>query len=132
MAANSPVLQPGIIPTHEVEESFISVATNSELINIMFRTLLDAFAPVVRERKYWRMNVYKDVLTEGKVVEGGWLNWKKDIVAVTNNYENPGALDDVKAALGKLTDWTKEYIVQEQAAIMDCAAAIARNIGKQA
>lgn len=132
MAANAPVIQPGIIPTHEVEESFISVATNSELINIMFRTLLDAFAPVVRERKYWRMNVYKDVLTEGKVVEGGWLNWKKDVVAVTNNYENPGALDDVNAALGKLTDWTKEYIVQEQATIADCAAAIARNIGKQA
>lgn len=131
MAANAPVIQPGIIPTHAVEESYISVATNSELINIMFRTLLDAFAPVVRERKYWRMNVYKDVLTEDKVVEGGWLNFKKDVVAVTNNYESPGELDDVKAALGKLTDWTNEYIVQEQTVIADCAAAIGRNIGEQ-
>ncbi|KAF3388415.1 Phospholipase A I [Penicillium rolfsii] len=130
IAANAPVIQPGIIPSHAVEESYISVATNSELMNIMFRTLLDAFAPVVREHKYWRMNVYKDVLTENKVVEGGWLNWKNEVVSATNNYESPGDLDDVKAALGKLTDWTKEYIVQEQTMIADCAAAIARNIGK--
>ncbi|KAJ5174317.1 uncharacterized protein N7482_000194 [Penicillium canariense] len=128
MAANAPVLQPGIIPSHAVEESYVSVATNSELINIMFRTLMDAFAPLVRQSKYWRMNVHKDIVNEKKVVEGGWLNWKKDAVTGINNYENPGALDDVKAALGKLTDWTKEYIVQEQTMIGECAAAIGRNI----
>lgn len=61
-----------------------------------------------------RMNVYKDVLTEDKVVGGGWLNFKEDVVEVTNNYENSGALDDVKTALGKLTDWTKEYIVRSR------------------
>lgn len=78
-----------------------------------------------------RMNVYKDVLTEDKVVGGGWLNFKEDVVEVTNNYENSGALDDVKTALGKLTDWTKEYIVPEQTVIADSAAAIGRNLDEQ-
>ncbi|KAJ5679821.1 hypothetical protein N7462_008065 [Penicillium macrosclerotiorum] len=129
MAKNAPVIQPGILPSHEVEESYISVATNSELINIMFRTLIDAFAPQAQERKYWRLNVHKDVLSEKKVVGNGWSNWKNEIANGTNDYEDPGSLDDVKAALGKLTDWTKSYIVQEGKAIGDCAAAIKRNLG---
>jgi hypothetical protein len=131
MAANDPVLQLHLLPEHDVESSYVSVAGNSELINILFRTLIDAFAPVGREKKYWRMNVHMDIAAEEKVVNTGWLGLKKEIVRMLNNYEDPGALDDVKSALGKLTDWTKAYIVQEEM-IMDCASAIGRNLSEKA
>lgn len=131
MAANDPVLQPHLLPEHDAERNNVSVAGNSELINILFRTLIDAFAPVGREKKYWWMNVHKDIAEE-KVVRTGWLGLKKEIVRVLNNYEDPGALDDVESALGKLTDWTKAYIVQEEKMIMDCASAVGRNLSVKA
>jgi hypothetical protein len=52
MAANDPVLQPHLLPDHDVGSSYVSMAGNSELINILFRTLIDAFTPVGREKKY--------------------------------------------------------------------------------
>jgi hypothetical protein len=78
------------------------------------------------------MNVHKDMAAGEKVVSTGWLGLKKEIVKVLINYEDPGAPDDVKSALGKLTDWTKAYIVQEEKMIMDCASAIGRNLSLKA
>jgi hypothetical protein len=38
-------------------ETFATVATDSQITHMLFRTLLDAFAPRPAGRKYWRLNI---------------------------------------------------------------------------
>lgn len=131
MPRNTPVLRPGLFPDfkYNVARSFAAVATNTEITHILFRTLIDAFAPRPLARKYWRMNVQKVIPGEDKFVRPGWFGGKKEFVKGLDDYDDPGALDDVEAARGRLTDWTKEFIRTEEKMIQDCAASLRRSSG---
>ncbi|KAJ5689918.1 hypothetical protein N7462_004310 [Penicillium macrosclerotiorum] len=120
------------LPGPETLKSYISVATNSEITHIMFRTLIDAFAPAARQKKYWRLNVSRPIPGEEKVIEEGYLWWKKKhLVKVLDNYESPGELDDLQA-LKKLEVWTKDYIEQEVKLIQGCVEAIRNSLAADA
>ncbi|KAF3358216.1 hypothetical protein VDGD_03089 [Verticillium dahliae] len=67
-----------------------SIATNSEMANILFRSLINAFAPRSMARKYWRFNV-GDGLPDW-VDEDGVGSWR--LLAKVEE-SNVGELDDV-------------------------------------
>jgi hypothetical protein len=105
MPANKALTKPHLTGDHDVEQAFASIATNTEIVNILFRSLINAFAPAAQAKKYWRMNV------------GHKLPDKDD-------YESVGDLDDV-GALKKLIEMTDEYILAQDDAIDECAKALA-------
>jgi hypothetical protein len=86
----------------ETLEGLSAIATNTEIIHILFRTLIDAFAPKPGGSKYWRLNI-------GTMVD--------------DNYAKIGDLDDVKA-LAALLEVTKKYIADNAAMIAQCADAL--------
>lgn len=72
-------------------EGVVGAATNSEVTNILFRSLLNAFAPKGMAKKYWRFNV-GDGLPDW-VEENGVWKWK---LLSTRKEEELGELDDTK------------------------------------
>lgn len=91
-----------------------SIATNSEISNILFRSLLNAFSPVSMAKKYWRLNVgnglpdwivtkVKDEKTGEEVYQGKWVLLGKRVE------ENIGDLDDV-SAIGQTRAKAHAYI----------------------
>ena len=87
-------------------KSFSSVATNTEIVNILFRVLIDAYAPKATAKKYWRLNVGE---------------------ADGDNYKDPGELDDV-AGVEKLLKMTQEYIKAQKDVIKEVANALSANL----
>ncbi|KAK5658996.1 hypothetical protein OQA88_1082 [Cercophora sp. LCS_1] len=71
--------------------SLASVATNSEIPNIMFRTLINAFAPRGGDKKYFRFNV-GDGLPDFVEVEKDMWKW---VLRGVREEEDIGDLDDV-------------------------------------
>ncbi|KAK6495233.1 hypothetical protein TWF481_003259 [Arthrobotrys musiformis] len=88
--------------------TFTSVATNTELTHLLFRTLIDAFAPHTKGKKYFRLNVGKHV--DAWEEKTGWF--RKTTVYHPDNWESIGALDDINA-LGPLLKLTQEYIKKD-------------------
>ncbi|KAJ5157898.1 uncharacterized protein N7482_008998 [Penicillium canariense] len=130
--ASNVKVEPISLPGSGTLKSYVSVATNSEITHIMFRTLIDAFAPTARQKKYWRLNVSKPIPGEEKVIEKGYMWWKtKHLVKVLDNYENPGDLDDIQA-LSKLKAWTVDYIKEEAKLIQDCVEAVQNSLAADA
>ncbi|OQD78862.1 hypothetical protein PENANT_c075G09643 [Penicillium antarcticum] len=127
MGANAAVAQPGL-DFKKAMLSFANIATNTESTNLLFRALVDAFAPHAQTKKYYRLNVSKE-LAEPKDTERilGWLVGDKNLKGVLNNFEDPGSLDDVDAIL-KLKEWTTEWIKAQQEIIKSCSEALARNL----
>lgn len=67
-----------------------SIATNSEITNILFRSLINAFAPRAPLKKYWRLNVSDGILEWVKIEEGyTWQLWGQRVES------NIRELDDV-------------------------------------
>lgn len=91
------------VPTHKFEDELISVIINAELTHILFRTLIDAYAPVPRVKKYWRFNVNEET--------------------PDGNYKSVGEIDDVKFDL-KLMKMTDKYIATQEDSIHECAKAL--------
>ncbi|CEJ54942.1 hypothetical protein PMG11_01228 [Penicillium brasilianum] len=108
MASNVAVAQPGF-NFKGAMMSFSSIATNTESTHLLFRYLVDAFAPCPQIKKYWRLNVVKE---------------KKG--SDPKDYESPGELDAV-AEIKKLAAWTNEWIAAQQDIIKTCSEAIGRN-----
>lgn len=95
-----------------------AVATNTELTHILFRTLINAYAPASVTDKYWRLNVGKEI---AEWDETHTHYFKKDTIEKhLDNYEDPGQMDDLKA-LPHLIDMTKAYIKTQDDAIGKCA-----------
>ena len=92
-----------------------NVATNSEVTNILFRSLINAFAPQGMAKKYWRFNV-GDGFPDWDAEDGKWkyLGERKE--------ENIGELDDVKA-IDQTKDRAKAYLQTPAAGIMVAEAA---------
>ncbi|CZR57037.1 uncharacterized protein PAC_06926 [Phialocephala subalpina] len=103
IAPNIGVENPSLFNMPSVIEAFASVATNSELIHILFRTLINAYAPTPNSTKYWRMNV--GVPIPGTVDSHG-------NVVQLDNYQEIGGLDDVKKLedlIAKTAQWVKDH-----------------------
>jgi hypothetical protein len=81
-----------------------SIATNSELPNILFRSLINAFAPAGMIKKYWRLNV-GDGLPDW-VKDGDVYKWK---LTGKRKEGDTGDLDDV-AALANTEKAAQAYI----------------------
>lgn len=119
--ANRPLPKPGVLGSHEVEESFAAIATNSQIIHVLFRTLVDAFAPQPKAKKYWRLTVGEEI-PEWDEEKTSWLFWKTKEKHL-DNYKNVGELDDIGALEG-LMQMTNSYIVAQDGQIGDCANAL--------
>ena len=93
------------------------IATNSEIVNILFRSLINAFAPQSMAKKYWRFNV-GDGFPDWVEEDGVW-KWK---LRGERKEEDIGKLDDV-AAIKKTEDRANAYLQTSAAAIMVAEAA---------
>ncbi|GAB1202606.1 hypothetical protein APSETT445_001225 [Aspergillus pseudonomiae] len=90
--------------------SLAANATNSEIMHILFRTLLDAYAPQTMRAKYWRLNV-------GHEIPG----WPEDPQAAKKN--DLPELDDIKGIYG-FVEKTERYITQQADLIRRCVETI--------
>ncbi|KAE8316851.1 acyl transferase/acyl hydrolase/lysophospholipase [Aspergillus transmontanensis] len=90
--------------------SLAAAATNSEITHILFRTLLDAYAPEVLQEKYWRLNVGREIPA-----------WGED-AKVVDNEEVPDldGIKDIKEFLKK----TELYIKEQDDLIESCVDTI--------
>lgn len=89
-----------------------SIATNSEITNILFRALINAFAPQGMAKKYWRFSVgdgFPDWVKENGVWKWKLLGERKE--------EDIGELDDVKA-IQQTENRAKSYLQSPAAAQM--------------
>ncbi|GAB7348910.1 hypothetical protein MBLNU459_g7600t1 [Dothideomycetes sp. NU459] len=120
---NEAIVDPGILGDHAVEKSFAGAATNSEIIHVLFRTLINAFAPTAQTKKYWRLNVGQEIPEWKEEKSTGWFVKKKEVITHLDNYEDVIEMDDV-AQIQVLEDKTKEYIEAQKDAIQECANAL--------
>jgi hypothetical protein len=112
----------GIKGLLSLPEALASAATNSEFTNILFRTLLDTYAPASATHEYWRLNVGVEIPSAYEV-ENGWLGLDGNTVKCPDNYEDVGAMDDL-LALTKLGKMTNEYIKAQDGVIFECCKAL--------
>ncbi|KAK4140617.1 FabD/lysophospholipase-like protein [Dichotomopilus funicola] len=131
--ANSTLVQPGKyrVPLPSTLQSFVSVATNTEIMHILFQGLIDAFAPWAGKRKYWRLNVYKVIQEWYEKVEPRWfernvLGRKDQVVHHSQDYEAIPKFNDPKEAKEKLMEMLEEYVqdVEVKESIKKCAEAL--------
>lgn len=86
------------------------------MAHILFRTLLDAYAPVAQDKKYYRLNISKEIM---KRIQKVWL-LNKDVTVEVK-------MDDVdKAARKALLDAAEEYIKANGQQLQDCANLLRR------
>ncbi|KAI0842885.1 acyl transferase/acyl hydrolase/lysophospholipase [Hypoxylon sp. FL0890] len=122
--ANKAVEQPGRVPTFGTIRSYACIATNAELTHILFRGLIDAFAPRPRTPKYWRLNVSKEIPAWDETKKK-WVFWSEKVHHHAD-YEDMIELDDTSGARSKLMDMTKEYLSRKdvEESIKACAEAL--------
>lgn len=82
-----------------------SIATNSEVTNILFRSLLNAFAPKSMARKYWRLNV-GDGMPDWVVGDDGKMRWR---LIGQRDEKDIGDMDNV-AAIDQTVKRAEDYI----------------------
>ncbi|KAJ1716700.1 acyl transferase/acyl hydrolase/lysophospholipase [Aspergillus flavus] len=91
-----------------------SAITNTELANILFRTLIDAYAPESRRLKYIRLNV-------GREIE----DWPEDAMEKEN--EELAEMDSLTQIDGFI-ERTEQYIKEQEPRIRRCASTLNRNL----
>ncbi|KAE8365962.1 acyl transferase/acyl hydrolase/lysophospholipase [Aspergillus caelatus] len=91
-----------------------SAITNSELANILFRTLIDAYAPESRRMKYFRLNV-------GREIE----DWPENAKEEEN--EELAEMDSIKQ-IGGFIERTEQYIKEQEPRIRRCANTLNRHL----
>ncbi|KAB8225134.1 acyl transferase/acyl hydrolase/lysophospholipase [Aspergillus novoparasiticus] len=91
-----------------------SAITNTELANILFRTLIDAYAPESRRMKYFRLNV-------GREIE----DWPEDAKEKEN--EELAEMDSL-TQIGGFIERTEQYIKEQEPRIRRCASTLSRNL----
>jgi hypothetical protein len=109
----------------EIIGGLSSVATNTEITHILFRTLINAYAPTPVTDKYWRLNVGKEIAewdeTHKHLLQGSTIEKHLD------DHEDPGQMDDIKA-LPHLIEMTKAYIKEQDTTIGQCAEKLGRSL----
>ncbi|KAI1761318.1 acyl transferase/acyl hydrolase/lysophospholipase [Hypoxylon sp. FL1150] len=124
---NREVVQPGSgfipIPGPKTAESFSNLATNTEVTHILFRGLVNAFAPHARTPKYWRLNVSEEI-PEYDEEKGFWI-WKRT-VHHPDDYVGVVDMDDAAGAHNQLVQMTDKYLARDdvKALIDACAEAL--------
>ena len=106
--------------------NFSGVPTNTEITNLLFRSLINAFAPKSMAKKYWRINFggsLPDWVPDPSTGEYKWVflfEAKK-----TDKPEELGDLDDI-TVLDKTPSKTTAFLKrpETQKMIADCAAAL--------
>ena len=102
-----------------------NIATNTQIVNILFRCLINAFAPKPQGKKYWRLNIGEEIPAWNEKTYPFWdifHQFEKDIMHV-QDYAKLGDLDDVDS-LPELVQMTKKYIDAQDQDISECAAAL--------
>jgi len=102
-----------------------SVATNTEITHILFRTLINAYAPTPVTDKYWRLNIGKEVAEWDEKKEHYFS--ADTIEKHLDNYEDPGQMDHV-SALPHLVDMTNAYTKAQDTTIGQCAEKLKRSL----
>jgi hypothetical protein len=102
--ANHAVGRAGIISRDELAKGLSAAATNTQLTHILFKALLNAYAPNTGTKKYWRLNV-------GEAIPG------------QDNYKPLGEMDDL-TKIDELHKLTKSYIKAQESLIEDCASTL--------
>lgn len=123
MPANQAVLAPSRLGgSHAVEAAFAAAACNSELTHILFRSLVNAFAPRPMDKKYWRLNVGEEIPAWDEE-KHTWYVFEKYTVHHISDYQDVGELDDV-GAVEVLLEMTGKYIKEQDEVIGDCAKSL--------
>ncbi|RVD89309.1 uncharacterized protein DFL_000323 [Arthrobotrys flagrans] len=121
MPSNVGVKDPGnIFNIKATLDSFVSIATNTELTHILFRTLVNAFAPHARGKKYFRLNVGK-YIGDWEETEGHL--WWRETVHHYDDWAKVGKLDDVEA-LKPLMVLAEQYIKDNETLFGECATSL--------
>lgn len=129
IGANNALKQPKRWPSFDVTKSFASVATNAEIMHVLFSCLIDAFAPPSRTTKYWRLNVHKVIEQWNEAIQSGFIRKTTVQKRHPQDYEAIPELDDVEGARTKFMDMLRSYLEEKdvQASIDACAAALCRS-----
>ena len=102
-----------------------SIATNTQVMHILFRCLINAFAPKPQGKKYWRLNISEEI-PEWKEKTHPLCDvfgiFEKEVLHM-QDYRKLGDLDDV-GSLPELLKMTDNYIMAQSKDIADCAAAL--------
>jgi hypothetical protein len=101
----------------EYIEQFAGIATNTQLSHILFRSLLDAYAPLPGLPKYWRLNIGTDPADDDKNVS------KKDYIKI-------GEMDDVDQ-MDFIKAFTAQYMILQQSLISDCRQKLQQSLAQQ-
>jgi hypothetical protein len=104
------ILEPQASAKHAFNfgEGLVSAATNSESTNVLFRVLLNEFAPRTREPKYFRLN-FEEIDPEKSTKE-------------LTNFVDLAAMDDASAkAVNVMETKTKEWIKKHDDLITQAA-----------
>lgn len=124
--ANTPMNQkPNLLNVVNVAAAVPNVATNTQIIHILLRCLINAFAPKPQGKKYWRLNIGEEIPAWNEKTYPFWdifHQFEKDIMHM-QDYKKLGDLDDV-ASLSELVQMTEKYIAAQDQDISDCAAAL--------
>lgn len=103
--ANQAVGEVGLLVRGDALAKGLSgAATNTELTNILFKALLNAYAPHSGIKKYWRLNV-------------------GEAIPETDNYKVLSEMDDLTKKK-ELSDATDSYIKAQESLIEDCASTL--------
>ena len=102
-----------------------SSAANSELMNTLFKTVIDEFAPAPAKKKYWRLNVGVHIEEHEETTSPHWYYLWQDgqLVKVLDNYENVGEMDDV-SMIAAVKRMTEQYIIAQKDLIQGAADAL--------
>jgi hypothetical protein len=124
--ASQPLPQPGVTNVPSVAGALSSIATNTQIIHVLFRALINAFAPKPLGKKYWRLNIGEEIPAWVEHVEGGWFSAPKDIKHL-DDFKKLGDLDDIKA-LKQLLEMADQYIESQKDTITECAQALSASL----
>lgn len=130
--ANVPLVQKANIFNYlSVATAVPSIATNTQVMHILFKCLINAFAPVPQGSKYWRLNIGEEIPEWKEVKHPFWdlLEIFETEVLHTQDYKKLGDLDDV-GSLPELMQMADKYIASQAHDITDCAAALGQDLSK--
>ena len=111
ISQNKHLGKPGIISQADFAENLSAVATNSQLLHVLFKTLINAYAPSPGLKKYWRLNI-------GEEIEE------------YDNYKDVGDLDDV-GKMDMIREMTEKYMKLNDGLITECSDAVRNSFNRK-
>lgn len=94
-------------------DALAGIASNTEIVHVLFRTLIDALAPTAGDPKYWRLNISKQITKRSE-----------DFVFIGEKEVEVKLDDSDEAAKKAMLDAAIEFIRDEDKLIRQCAKAL--------